>query len=497
MTMMKSTAIILLLTVLAGMTHAAPARSPNFVFFLIDDQSWSGSPVAMLPGKDFSRTSTVRMPNVERLATHGLIFSQAYASHPKCECSRASIQMGCSTTTLNATDKWARNWNKPAGDSLVNTLKRAKPDYRAAHLGKWQWSQTPESFGYDVSDGVTMNQDGESDDPNDPKQSFGITRRAQTFMEEQVKQGHPFYLQLAYYAIHGPAQALASTLKKYEGVGGGGGKGNKGGGGRGNREAVMAAMTEDLDTCIGQVLKKLEDLGIAENTYIIYMSDNGGPTEVLRGGKGDLGEGGLRVPLIVCGPSVAGGKYCDAPAVGYDILPTVLDLAAPGFALTKGVEGGSWKQVLQSGGAGKIERPIDRLVFYEAVEIEHPQAAIRKGDYKLLYYWDTKESFLYNLANDLSEKQNLAKQQPEVAAALLKELKDHVRAGFGEQAFTDLDNGKIPQNTRPGGGQGGKGKGGKQGGKGGEKGKGGQGKGDGRGDGQGGDRNRRGDQPQQ
>jgi arylsulfatase A len=467
--MMKQFSLFLLVTGLIGVAEAAPSPSPNFLIILVDDQSWNGSPVAMMPGKDFSRSPEIHMPNLDRLASHGLIFSQAYASHPKCECSRASIQMGRTTTSLNATDKWARNWNAPASDSLVNTLKRANPSYRAAHFGKWQWPQTPESFGYDASDGSTLNSDGESSDANDPKQSFGITRRAQAFMEQQVRQGHPFYLQLSYYAVHGPPQALVSTLKKYEGAGGGGsaggGKAGKGGG-RGNRESLMAAMAEDFDTCMGVVLQKLEDLGIAKKTYVIYTSDNGGPTGVLRGGKGDLGEGGLRVPLIVCGRGVSGGTYCDDPAVGYDVLPTVLDLAAPGFPLPKGIEGGSWKPVLLSGGTGKVQRPIERLVFHEAVEIEHPQSAICKGDYKLLYYWDTKEGFLYNLANDFRENHNLAKERPDVAAELLKELQAHVRAGLGERAYADLQGGKVPQPSRPGGEKGKKGKGGrpKQGG---------------------------------
>ncbi|MBI5772740.1 MAG: sulfatase-like hydrolase/transferase [Verrucomicrobia bacterium] len=445
---------------LAFAANAAPA--PNFLFIFVDDQGWSGTSVAMMPGKDFSRTAGFRMPNLDRLAAQGMVFSQAYAGHPKCECSRASLQMGRTTTSLNAISRWSRNWSAPASDSLANTLKRANPNYRAAHFGKWQWLRTPEVFGYDAGDGVTQNEDGDSRDPNDPKQSFGITRRAQAFMEKQVKEGHPFYLQLSYYAVHQTPQALAATLKKYEGAGGGpggGAKGDKGkGGGRGGGP-VMAAMTEDLDTCIGVLLKKLDELGIAKNTYIIYTSDNGGRTEVLKGGKTLCDEGGIRVPLIVTGPGIRSGVYCNEPAVGYDIFPTVLDFVAPGFALPKGVEGGSWKPVLLNAGTGKVARPIDRIVWHHDVEIEHPQTAMRKGNLKLLHYWDTKESFLYDLVTDLSERNNLAKQQPAVAAQMLAELKAHVRAGLGEQKFAALETGKVEQGGRPGDG---KGKGGKK-----------------------------------
>ncbi len=359
------------ITLIFPFASAAIAKAPNIVFIFVDDQAWSGTSVPMIPGKESSRTAGFQMPNVDRLAAQGMVFSQAYAGHPKCECSRASLLMGRTTTSLNAVDKRSRTWNAPPADSLANTLKRANPNYRAAHFGKWQWPTPPEEFGYDASDGVTMNEDGDSRDPEDPKQSFGITRRAQDYMEKQVKEGHPFYLQLSYYAVHTQPQALASTLKKYEGTSVGGGRG-KGGG------AIVAAMTEDLDTCIGILLNDLQALGIAKDTYIIYTSDNGGRTEALKGGKALCDEGGIRVPLIVQGPGIRGGTYCNEPAVGYDILPTVLDFAAPGFALPKGVEGGSWKPVLMSGGTGKVQRPIDRLVWHHDVEIEHPQTALRK-----------------------------------------------------------------------------------------------------------------------
>lgn len=451
---------LLLLVLLTRFVDVAPGAAPNFVFILVDDQSWSGTSVPMMPGRNFSRSPNFRTPNLERLAAQGVTFSQACAAHCKCECSRAAIQMGRTTTSLNAPDRSSRNWSAPVTDSLVNTLKRASPNYRAAHLGKWQWSHTPASMGYDLSDGITMNDDGDSRDPNDPKQSFGITRRAQAFMDRQVKEGHPFYLQLSYYAVHTEAQALAPTLKKYEGLTGGGagkdakknGKGGKGGG-RGDR-AVMAAMTEDLDTCVGTVLKKIEELGIASSTYVIYMSDNGGRTEVLKGGKGNLFEGGLRVPLVVRGPGIPGGVYSNEPVVGYDLLATVLDFAAPGFALPKGVEGGSWKPVLQGGEAGKVRRPIDRFVFHQAVEVDHPQSAIRKGDFKVLYYWDTKETQLFNLAQDLGEEHDLAKEKPGLAAQLKQELKDHVRAGLGEPAFAVLESGKVVSRPPPRDGKG-------------------------------------------
>ena len=441
---MKALLASSLLLLLAG---SAWAKAPNILFILADDQSWSGTSVRMMPNEPGSASREFHTPNLEKLAAQGMTFSQAYAAHCKCECSRAAIQMGRTTSTLNATDKSSRNWSAPVTDSLVNTLKKADRAYRAAHFGKWQWFHAPESMGYDASDGITMNEDGDSTDPEDPKQSFGITRRAGAFMEAQVKEGRPFFLQLSYYAVHQTPQALAATLKKYEGMT------NAAKGGRGDR-AVMAAMTEDLDTCVGAVLKKLDDLRIAENTIVIYTSDNGGRTSLLNGGKGDLGEGGIREPMIIRGPGIKGGVNCTTPVIGYDLMATVLDFAAPGFVLPKGVEGGSWKPLLMSGGKAQVKRPIDRFVWHQAVEVEHPQSAIRKGDYKLLYFWDTQEGLLFDVVKDLGETRDLAKQNPEVAARLQAELKAHIRAGLGEQAFAALDRGEFPQGRGPGKGKG-------------------------------------------
>lgn len=420
-------------------TANALAKAPNILFILADDQSWSGTSVRMKADEPRSGSTVFKTPNLEKLAAQGMTFSQAYAAHCKCECSRAAIQMGRTTTTLNAPDKMSRNWSAPVTHSLVNTLKRADSSYEAAHFGKWQWFHTPESMGYDVSDGITMNEAGETTDPEDPKQSFGITRRARAFMDTQVKSGHPFYLQLSYYAVHQSPQALASTLKKYEGIAGGGGRGDR---------ALIAAMTEDFDTCIGEVLKKLDELGIADNTLVIYSSDNGGRTEILNGGKGDLGEGGIREPLIVRGPGIKGGTRSDIPVISYDLMATVIDFVKPGFALPKGVEGGSWKSLLLSGGKEPVKRPIDRFVWHQAVEVAHPQSAIRRGDYKLLYFWDTKEGLLFDLKNDLGETRDVAKQRPEVAAQLEAELKAHVKAGLGEQAYGSLERGEMQQ-SRP------------------------------------------------
>jgi arylsulfatase A len=366
--------------------------------------------------------------------------------------------MGRSTTSLNATDKWARAWNAPDSDSLAHTLKRANPDYRAAHFGKWQWPRPPEEFGYDASDGVTQNDDGSSRDPADPKLTFSLARRASAYLERQVKEGRPFYLQVSFYAPHSPAQALPATLRQYGGEAApaqGGGKGQRGGG------ALMAAMTEDLDSALGMLFRRIEELGISGNTYVMYMSDNGMGSPLLKGGKALVDEGGIRVPLIVAGPGIRGGRHEVEPVIGYDVFPTILDLAAPGFPLPRGVEGGSWRPVLEGLPAARVQRSINRLVWHHDVEVDHPQTALRQGNLKLVHWWDTRQSFLYDLSSDAGESRNLAAVQPGETTRLLAELKAHVRAGLGERKFAALEAGQAdPPGGRGEGRPKGKGKGG-------------------------------------
>jgi len=442
-------ALLVTVTVLTFTSHASTDSTPptpvdappNFVFILADDQAWNGLSVAMGKGDDSSKSKAFHTPNIEALAASGMIFSWAYTAHPKCECSRASILMGRTTTSLNAPTKASTNWSAPATESLANSLKRCNPAYRVAHFGKWQWPQTPASMGYDISDGITQNETGDSSDASDPKLLFSMTKRACEFVSQAAKESHPFYLQLSYYAVHPKAQALAETLKKYE-VMPASGRGPTG------DRAVMAAMTEDLDTCVGTLVKQLQTLGIANNTYIIYMSDNGGRTGVLSGGKGNLGEGGLRVPLIVAGPGVRADTYCKVPVISYDILATVLDLAAPKCAPAKGIEGGSWRGLLKDGDQGTITRSIDRFVWHQPVELDHPQSAIRKGDYKLLYEWDTHNVQLFNLALDRGEKHDVSKENPELTAKLQSELIAHVRAGLGDKAIAELESGVKKENRK-------------------------------------------------
>lgn len=426
------------LFLLAAMSAAA-AAPPNFVFILADDQAWNGLSKRMIPDMPESGSDYHRTPNIDRLAAEGMTFSRAYSAAPKCEPSRYAIMYGLTTASLNAPDKrTAAHLRADSRPALANALKRANPDYRTATFGKWQMVRSQSQLGFDRDDGkVTQNQDGESPDPRDPKRMFELTDKGNRFMEDSVNGGHPFYLQLWHYAVHGSNQSLPETLDRWQSRTRG----------RRHRDPTRAAMAEDFDRAVGMTLAKIDELGVRDRTYVIYMSDNGGPTRYLRGGKTNVTEGGLRVPLVVRGPGIAEDEYCDTPVVGYDLLPTVLDFAAPGTVPPPGTEGGSWKPLLLSGCEQPVERPIDRLVFFFADgrgRDPGPQAAIVKGHYKLLYSWATASAALFDVSRDIRETSDISAENPDLAKNLRQELMDHLRAGIGDAALARAEAGDTP-----------------------------------------------------
>jgi arylsulfatase A-like enzyme len=418
---------------------AAAATPPNFVFILADDQAWNGLSKRMIREMPESGSDYHLTPNIDRLASEGMTFSRAYAPAPKCEPSRYAIMFGMTTASLNAPDKrTAAHLRTDTRPSLANALKQANPAYRTATFGKWQLVRSQSELGFDRDDGkITQNQDGESPDPRDPKRMFELTDKGNRFIEDSVKSGSPFYLQLWHYAVHGSNQSLPETLGRWQSRTTG----------RRHRDPTRAAMAEDFDRAVGRTLAKIDELGIRDHTYVIYMSDNGGPTRYLRGGKTNVTEGGLKVPLVVRGPGIAQDQYCDTPVVGYDLLPTVLDFAVPGTVPPPGTEGGSWKPLLLSACEQPVERPIDRLVFFFADgggRDPGPHAAIVKGNYKLLYSWPNASAALFDVSEDMRETSDLSDGNPDLAMSLRQELMDHLRAGIGDAALARAEAGDTP-----------------------------------------------------
>jgi arylsulfatase A len=349
---MKLNAILCVVSLLALVLGYLDAdeKTPNIVLILADDQGWNALSTRMDPELPGSGSSYYQTPRLAAFASEGMRFSRAYSAAPTCSPSRHAIQWGRTASSLGLFAQCPPEWLKAENENaLPNVLKKAHPEYVTAHLGKWHMHRTPDELGYDVHDGETGNEDGNGDfDPEDPKLIYSLSRRANDFMEEQVKDKRPFFLQISHYADHLQYRAKPETIKAYETE-------HADKATEYQNSPLWAAMNENLDTGVGMVLDKIDELGIRDNTYVIYTGDNGYESKVdfwkpvtertfnkaypLLTHKYMINEGGLRVPFIVRGPGIPAGAYSKEPVIGYDIFPTVMDIVGKFEQLPNGVEG--------------------------------------------------------------------------------------------------------------------------------------------------------------
>lgn len=422
----------------------------NYVVILTDDQGWGTTSLPYDPAVPESKSDFFETPRLAKLAERGMRFTQAYAAHPNCSPTRAALQTGRSPAALHMTDIVDRHRGPLfegnrlippkhvyglAHDDLTipELLKARHPRYRAAHFGKWHLGAGgPEKHGYDASDGNVGNGPGyrKANLPNDPKLAFSMTKSADDWMTEQVNEGRPFYLQVSHYATHLPYQSRPATRERFK---------QKQPGAR-HQNVPFAAMIYDMDEAIGRLIDRIDELGIADRTYIIYTADNGTfPTDdagningPLRGSKATVWEAGVRVPFVVVGPGVAKNAVSRRPVVTMDILPTVCELAGID-AVPAAVEGGSMVNVLTSKPGARVKRPRDAFVFhwphYQHQKKSKPDTTyvdLATG-HKLHYWWETNTVQLFDLNADLAESNDLAAKQPQRAEQLREKLFDHLR----------------------------------------------------------------------
>ena len=436
----------------AALLAAAPfapgqdSSAPNIILIVADDQGWNHLSVPMHDGLSGSGSDYFRTPNLERIADRGMRFTSAYAAAPMCGPGRIAPHYGKSTAQV----VYSESASEVQAESMTIGELMQSAGYATAHFGKW--SPGPPATGlqfYDESDGAAGNGDGNVDDPDNPKDIFGITQRAIAFMEASVDDGKPFYMQLSHYAPHVGFQALAETMEKWQGIEPG----------EIHTDPVYAAMTEDLDTGIGRVLDKLQDLGVEDNTYVIYTSDHGQTinrsTNVpLAHGKGTLWEGGTRVPLIVSGPGIMSGTVSDTRVVSIDLFPTFAELAGVTESLPDDLEGGNLLPLLQGRGDSEVQRAREELVFHFAQPSGQPESrassSIYLGDYKLLKFYDTGDLQLFDIARDLGEQQDLAGRMPERVEELHQRLIGYLDAVDA----TIPDPSTMTPGTAPGAGMG-------------------------------------------
>ena len=433
---------------IAAVCADRPPR-PNIVLVLTDDLGWADTSVRMMADRSDSGSDFFRTPHLERLTREGMVFSDAYSPAPVCSPTRDSILYGRTPARLHHAVLIGKASVPTGAMTIPQMLKAIDPSYVTAHFGKWGCTpKSPEAAGFDVSDGNTDNFHGDwraIDDKrplpeDDPKRIFSVTRRAGDFMTQQVATGRPFYLRISHYAVHVGHQSLPQTRDKYRNL-------------PRPRKAIdqdyedpatfsesffrdnwllnYAAMIEDLDTGLGMLLDKLDQLGIADNTLVFFTSDNGGGfrgNAPLHGGKADLWEGGIRVPLAVRGPGISAGADCNVPVAGWDFWPTFRELAGGQGPLPAGIDGGSLVRLLKAGNQGHVIRATDALIFHFPWFDGVPESAIRLANFKLMENLNTGETRLFDLSTDIGESQDLSRQMPQKVQELHARLTQYLES---------------------------------------------------------------------
>ncbi len=457
---------------------------PNFVFFLIDDMGWRDLGVS---GSAFHLT-----PNIDALAASGIRFTQAYAASPVCSPTRASVLTGRHPARLDITD-WIGGSQRgellpaeyqdhlpPEEVTLAEALKSL--GYTTGYYGKWHLGDAPylpEMQGFDLNVGGTgagqpasyfyPYKAGEGRDPywdvpglEDGEEGEYLTDRltdeALAFLEAQ--RDGPFFLYLSHFAVHTPIQTKDALVERYvarrDSLPPPDGPADESEHDRartrlGQDDPAYAGMVQSVDESVGRILDRLDDLGLAENTVVIFMSDNGGlstlagdrvgPTSntPLRAGKGWLYEGGIRVPMVIRWPAmVDAGGVCALPVQSTDFFPTLMEMAGLAIVEEAGTALGKTGEasVIPAGpldgvslvpaltGSGEVARDA---LFWHFPHYHgsgnRPSGAIRMGRWKLLEWLEDGAVELYDLERDPGEREDLAEAEPEKAAELMVRLR--------------------------------------------------------------------------
>lgn len=413
---------------------AKAKRPPNIVFFLVDDLGWAD---VGCYGNRFHET-----PNIDRLASQGMRFTDAYAACPVCSPTRASIMSGKYPARLDLTDFIPGHWRPyeklrvpdnilALPHSEVTIAEALNPaGYVTGSFGKWHLGgpkHFPGTQGFDkwiVTGGrhfaPRFRTTPKMNIPEGTYQADFLTNQAEGFI--RANKDKPFMLYLSHFAVHIPLEAKKKTVAKYEA---------KPKPPTGVNNPVYAAMVEHVDDSVGRVMKVLDEQGLTDNTLFVFFSDNGGLRQhfkqigpivtsnaPLRDEKGTLYEGGIREPLIVRWPGkVKPGSVCDAPVTSVDFLPTFTDIT--GRPTPPNVDGESLLPLLTQ--TGKLRRDA---IYWHYPHYHHstPAGAIREGDFKLIEFYEDGKLELYNLCEDIGEKHNLADKMPDKARALQKQL---------------------------------------------------------------------------
>lgn len=416
-------------------------RPPNVLFVLVDDLGWADVNINR-------RSRLYETPNIDRLAASGMRFSSAYAACPVCSPTRASIQTGKYPARLRLTNYIPGTHRLPYSAVIPPPFRQQLPleettiaevlteaGYAAGSIGKWHLGGEgflPTEQGYDSNYAGTASGMPRSffypkwreNVPVDGEEGEflpdHLTDRALEFLEAHRRE--PFFLYMAYYTVHIPIEAKREDTARFEA------KTAEGLiAGKDHHNPIYAAMVWNLDQNVGRMLDKLEELGIAEETVVIFTSDNGGLQSPewkdepvtsnlpLRNGKGHLYEGGIREPTIIRALGIAepGGVY-DGAVISNDYFPTIVELA--GLRRENATDGVSLVPALR--GEALPERDLFWHYPHYSNQLGRPGGAVRRGDWKLIEFYDDGSRELYDLARDIGESGNVVEQHAELADEL-------------------------------------------------------------------------------
>lgn len=416
---------------------------PNILIINIDDMGWKD--VGFM-GSEYYET-----PNIDYLASRGMVFTNGYAASANCAPSRACLMTGLWTPrhgiyTVNSSERGESKDRKliptpnttilaPEHDIIPKVLKRN--GYKTCHAGKWHLSKNPLEYGFDINIGGGHNGLPSSYYP--PYKNVKIEKGNSQYLTDLVMENalkfvdtisSPFFLYYSPYAVHTPIMPVDSLLPKY--------KKKTPWNGQGNPE--YATMVDNLDRNIGLLINTLKDRNLFDNTLIVFTSDNGGlygitKQKPLRAGKGSYYEGGIREPFFyVYHDKIKPNTKSEVPITNLDIFPTILKYAGVEDTQLE-LDGDNLSSVLE-GKTKTLERPLFwhfpiYLQAYNKSDNENrdslfrtrPGSVIRKGDWKLHYYFEDDGVELYNLSEDIGERINLVLQETKKKDELLSELK--------------------------------------------------------------------------
>jgi arylsulfatase A-like enzyme len=441
-----TSAWFLLLVVFSACSPNQNPSPPNIVIFYADDLGWMDLGIQ---GSGFYET-----PNIDRIGREGMRFTQAYANCANCAPSRASLMTGLYTprhgiyTVANPDRGKAENRrlipasNRTVLDTSLLTLPQylRQQGYATCMAGKWHLSENPADYGFETNFGGTHRGAPKSyfspyqnpylpDGPTGEHLPDRLSEEVVNWLEQQEDR---FFLYFPFYSVHTPIQAREDLTAKYL----------QKTPSEHHNHPQYAAMIEAMDQAVGKVLALLDEKGLADNTLVLFSSDNGsyGPVTLsrpLRGSKGMFYEGGIRIPLLARWPGqIEAGTINESPVIGSDWFPTLAEIAG-GAKPQPQFDGQSFLPAIK--GQALPERSLfwhfpAYLQMYKkdrAFEDSHdkpwfrstPVSVIRKGDWKLMEFFENGDIELYNLAQDIGERENLVLSHPEERDALYRELK--------------------------------------------------------------------------